>query len=220
MSGHGGNSRDLILPGRDLMMLEKLFKHINVETGDGCNVSQFCSLENVVLGNNVSISDSVQLKNVVVGDHTKIGRNATLYSSDPDRPVRIGNHCWFSYGVFGEATGGEIQIADYVVIAHNTTMLTSSGPGKGSPVMNVIYPVESGPVLIGAHSWIGAHCVLLCGSVIEEGTVIGANSMVSRKSTKSGWAVYGGTPARLIKKIDQQIVAAAKASVMEQREPG
>ena len=192
------------------MDLSQLFKRIDVTTGRDCQISPFSSLENVVLGDRVMIGDGVQLKNVVVGSGTKLGRNVTLYSSVPDRPVRIGRTCWLSFGVFGEATGGEIALDDYVVIAHATTILTSSGPGNQSPIMSALYPTELGPVLVGAHSWVGAQCVLLPGAALGEGVVVGSNALVPRGSYEA-WSLYGGTPARLIKKLPASALAPAKA---------
>ena len=133
-----------------------IFQQIRVKCGKDCTVSRFSRLENVILGDGVSVADEVQLKNVIIGNNTKIGRRVTLYSSNEGRPVWIGKQCWISYGVFGEATGGELLAEDYVVIAHNTTLLTSSGPGTQSPIMSYFYPTELGSVSIRAHCWVGS----------------------------------------------------------------
>jgi acetyltransferase-like isoleucine patch superfamily enzyme len=177
-----------------------LFKRINVRAGAGCEVSPFSSLENVVLGDGVRISEGVQLKNVIVGNETKLGRQVTFYSTDPDRPVRLGSHCWFSHGVFGEGTGGEIVAEDYVVLAHYTLLLTSSGPGEQSVLMSRYYPTQVGSVLIGRHSWVGAHCIILPGVRLADAVVIGANSVVHPGDYGVG-AVYGGTPAKFLKQL-------------------
>lgn len=190
------------------MSCEGPFKRQNATLGKDCTVSPYCSLENAVLGNGVVIRDGVQLKNVIVGDFTRISRNVILYSSEKSRPVQIGKYCWFSFGVFGEATGGEILIGDYVVIAHSTTLLTSSGPGSQSPIMDALFPVDVGPIVLGKHSWIGAHCVLLPGARFEEGVVMGANSLAVASGYEA-WSIYAGSPAKLRKKLDPQKVEAA-----------
>jgi acetyltransferase-like isoleucine patch superfamily enzyme len=182
----------------------------NVTAGHDCIISPLCSLEHVTLGDAVRVGDGAQLKNVVLGSHTKIGRNVTLYSSEPERPVRVGRHCWFSVGAFGEGTGGEIRIGDHAVVAHGTRILTSSGPGEQSPIMNALFPVQLGAVLIGDHSWLGAHSLVLPGATLGEGVVLAANSML-RSGQYEGWCVYGGSPARLIRVLDRQAVQEAKA---------
>lgn len=191
------------------MGIKDFFKKINVQQGADCDISEFCSLENVSLGNNVRIGDGVQLKNVVIGDDTKIGVNVRFYSSDVKRPVRIGKRCWLSYGVFGEATGGEIILEDYVVVAHRTIFLTSSGPGKNNMVMDALYPEQHGSIRIGQYSWIGAQCTVLPGSRLTEGVVLGAHALATGGAYEA-WTVYGGVPAKVLKKIDPEKVTQAK----------
>jgi acetyltransferase-like isoleucine patch superfamily enzyme len=173
----------------------------NVIAGRSCIISSFCSLENVTMGNDVVIGDGTQLKNVVIGNNTKVGRRVTIYSPESDCPVQIGSHCWFSYGVLAEATGGKISVGECSVIAHYSLLLTSSGPGPRSPAMEAILPSKLGDVRVGASSWIGAHCTLLPGVLFEEGVVLAANSMASAGRYES-WRIYGGCPARFIRKLD------------------
>lgn len=194
------------------MGISDLYKKINVCHGIGCEISEFCTLENVNMGNNVRIGDGAQLKSVVIGDGTKIGVNVRFYSPDPERPVRIGHHCWLSYGVFGEATGGEIILEDYATVAHRTVFLTSSGPGKNNAVMDALYPEKRGLIRVGKYSWIGAQCTLLPGSLLGEGAVLGAHAL-ALGGAYDVWTVYGGVPAKVIKKIDPEKVAWAKAVI-------
>ena len=182
----------------------------NVTAGRDCVISRSSRLENVTLGDGVRVGDGAQLKNVVVGSYTKIGRNVTLYSAESTRPVRLGRHCWLSFSAFGEATGGDIIVGDYAVIAHGTTILTSSGPGEQSPIMNALFPAQLGPVHIGDHSWLGAHSLVLPGAMVSEGVVLAANSML-RAGHYQPWSVFGGSPARLIRAIDPDAVQAARA---------
>ncbi|OGF27367.1 hypothetical protein A2477_03965 [Candidatus Falkowbacteria bacterium RIFOXYC2_FULL_47_12] len=194
------------------MDLSGFFKKINVTQGADCTISEFCSLENVVLGDSVIIGDGVQLKNVAVGNGSKIGVNVRLYSPAVAQPVTIGQECWLSYGVFGEATGGEIHIEDYAVIAHRSLLLTSSGPGKKNAIMDALYPEEHGPIRIGAYCWLGTQCTLLPGAILSEGVVLGAHAL-ARGGVYEAWTVYAGIPAKFLKKFDAQAVAAAKRSL-------
>lgn len=189
-----------------------LYKRINVKQGAGCEISEFCSLENVILGDNVRIGDGAQLKNVVVGAGSKLGVNVRFYSPDSAQPVKIGKNCWLSYGVFGEATGGEIVLEDYAVAAHRTIFLTSSGPGHNNLVMDALYPEQRGSIVVGRYSWIGTQCTILPGSLLAEGVVLGAYSL-AKAGTYEAWTVYGGVPAKIIKKLDPEKVARAKAAV-------
>lgn len=191
------------------MDINNLYKKVNVKQGVGCEISEFCSLENVSLGDNVRLGDGVQLKNVAIGDGSKLGVNVRFYSPDARQPVKIGRECWFSYGVFGEATGGEIIIEDYAVVAHRTIFLTSSGPGKGNPVMSVLYPELQGSIHVGKYCWLGTQCTVLPGSLLAEGVVLGAHSLAAG-GDYGAWTVYGGVPAKVLKEIDPDKVAQAK----------
>lgn len=192
-----------------MMDAYNFYKKINVEQGANCEVSDFCNLENVKLGNDVRIGDGVQLKNVIIGFGTKIGVNVRLYSPDPLRPIKIGKECWLSYDVFGEATGGEIILEDYAVIAHRTILLTSSGPGKKNRVMDALYPEQDGPIRIGRYSWVGTQCTILPNTVLVEGVALGAHALATGGSYDA-WSVYGGVPAKFLKKIDEEKVVQAK----------
>ncbi|MDP1880574.1 MAG: acyltransferase, partial [Parachlamydiaceae bacterium] len=59
-------------------------------------------------------------------------------------------------------------------------------------------PIDIKPVKIGSGSWISAHCTILPGADIAHGTLIAANS-VFKGATNAG-EIYGGVPARKIKK--------------------
>ena len=62
-------------------------------------------------------------------------------------------------------------------------------------------PLIATPVKIGARCWLGAHVSILKGVTIEDGTVIGAGSVVT-KSLPSG-VVAAGVPARILRKIGE-----------------
>jgi acetyltransferase-like isoleucine patch superfamily enzyme len=53
-------------------------------------------------------------------------------------------------------------------------------------------------IKIGSDTWIGRGCTVLQGSVIENGCILGANSLV-KKTTLTAYGVYVGSPPRMIK---------------------
>jgi len=61
-------------------------------------------------------------------------------------------------------------------------------------------PSEGRPVRVGANVWLGDGVVVLPGVTIGEGTIVGANSVVSRDLPPRVIAV--GAPARPIKAWD------------------
>ena len=73
-----------------------------------------------------------------------------------------------------------------------------------NPTVPIKYrKVKNDSVTMKRFSCLGTNCVVLPGVVIEEGCVIGANSLVT-KSTEP-WTVYVGTPARPIKKRPKEL---------------
>jgi len=60
--------------------------------------------------------------------------------------------------------------------------------------------VESGPVVIGRDSWLGASCIVLPGVVIGPHTVVAAGAVVTT-SFPDGNQVLAGCPARVVRKL-------------------
>ena len=56
----------------------------------------------------------------------------------------------------------------------------------------------SAPIVIKDFSWVCANCFVMMGVTIEEGCVLGASS--SLFNSTEPWSVYGGVPAKFIKK--------------------
>jgi acetyltransferase-like isoleucine patch superfamily enzyme len=59
---------------------------------------------------------------------------------------------------------------------------------------------KNNPIRIGKKCWIGANSTILPGIVLGNRTIVGANSVVT-KSFPEGNVIIGGTPAKIIKKI-------------------
>jgi acetyltransferase-like isoleucine patch superfamily enzyme len=57
---------------------------------------------------------------------------------------------------------------------------------------------KDAPILIGNNVWIGSRCTILKGTVIPDGCVIGAQSLVN-SSLNDAYTLYAGVPERAIK---------------------
>lgn len=57
--------------------------------------------------------------------------------------------------------------------------------------------VNSKPIRICSHAWVGLNCIILKGVTIGEGAIVGAGSVVTKDVAP--WTVVGGNPARTIK---------------------
>ncbi len=149
--------------------------------------------KSIKLGERISVSG--QAFNI------RIGNNVTLY---PDTKFEfsnksvfeVGDNCVFSYGVLIACSdkiiiGKDVQIGEYTSIRDSTHDYVDTG--KPMKINKDI----SESIVIGNNVWIGRNCLISPGSVIEDGVVIGANSLV--KGTLKSNLIYAGNPIRVIK---------------------
>lgn len=119
--------------------------------------------------------------------------------------------------VFGDnfKAGNNLRIAVYqnVVIGNNVLIasnvfITDHSHGDYTNKTSSSSPLEppchrtllSSPVIIGNNCWIGEGVVILQGTEIKNGCVIGAHSIVSGTIPENSVAV--GAPAKVVKKYD------------------
>jgi acetyltransferase-like isoleucine patch superfamily enzyme len=62
--------------------------------------------------------------------------------------------------------------------------------------------VNSAPIRVCRHAWIGMECIILKGVTIGEGAIVAAGSVVTKDVEP--WTLVGGNPAKLIKHIDRE----------------
>lgn len=132
---------------------------------------------NMTIGKNLRLYPGVMIFGdgpIDIGDNVAIGNNTILYSSN----------------------GGGISIGNDVNIAANSYIIdTDHGMKKGIKMKEQANSVA--PIKIGDDVWIAHNCTILKSSVIEDGAVIGAKSLVKHKIVKDSIAV--GVPAKTIK---------------------
>jgi acetyltransferase-like isoleucine patch superfamily enzyme len=109
--------------------------------------------------------------------------------------LRVGKHFGCNSGTYINAVG-EIVMGDYVLLGSNVTI--SSGmhsiAGRTPPVF--ARPAVPKRIVIEDDVWIGAGVVIMPGVTIRQGSVIGANAVVTRDTEEYG--IYVGAPARRI----------------------
>jgi acetyltransferase-like isoleucine patch superfamily enzyme len=110
---------------------------------------------------------------IIIGEHSQIMNGCELFSTD------------------------SISIGDYVLLGAGVKIMDSNFH-KVNPLLRMS-PGESSPVLIHNNCWVGIDSLLLKGCEVGENSVIAAKSLV--RSHLESNSIYGGNPARLIKKI-------------------
>ena len=117
----------------------------------------------------------IESSKLIIGKGTYINRNCLICNKSDF--VEIGEFCALAYGV-----------------AVHTTNHDYSNPRKRSGKVN------GAKVTIGNGCWIGAAVVICPGADIGSGCVIAAGSVVVGGKYQSN-CLYGGNPARFIKKL-------------------
>jgi acetyltransferase-like isoleucine patch superfamily enzyme len=115
----------------------------------------------------------------------------------------IGNNCGFGYGVNIALTGGSLSIGDNCVFAHDVEFRSSDSHSifdiiSGENINSTPEIMSTRKIEIGNHVWVGAKAFILYNTVIRDGSIIGAQSLV--KGYVPNNSIAAGNPARVIRK--------------------
>ncbi len=136
--------------------------------------------------------------NISVGKKSILYKHVTIYKKR-EGELTIGEKSHVApYGYFLLASK-RISIGDNVAIAKNCSFFcsTNSIPLEDSTLFKDSY--QEGDIDIGNNVFMGANCVVLPDTVIEDDVVIGANSIIKGHLEKG--YLYGGNPVKKIKKV-------------------
>lgn len=146
-----------------------------------------------------------------IGAGTQIGRNASLFAWDSyagnsySPSITIGENCLLRDGLQVSAIGS-VQIGQGVLTGINVLIADNSHGRFCSEhlLMNPKdRPVESkGGVRIGDRVWLGNNVCVLPGVTIGEGSIIGANSVVTHDIPPYSLAV--GSPAKVVRQLTRE----------------
>lgn len=139
------------------------------------------------IGENVAIDTPFHCdygRNIYIGDNVIINMNCTFVDNK------------------------EITIGNYVLIASNVQIYTSSHPVlpqerlifENAKESECFFKTFARPVEIQDNVWIGGGCIILPGVTIGKNSVIGAGSVVTRSIPENSVAV--GNPCRVIRQFN------------------
>ena len=101
----------------------------------------------------------------------------------------------------GDTKKGQISIGNNVFFGHDVMLIarghdyTKFGKARKKAIIEK-------PIAIGNGVWIGSRAIILGGANIGQNCVIAAGSVVGRPIPQN--TIWGGIPARLIKKIPKK----------------
>lgn len=149
------------------------------------------------LGVNVKISDKASIYNpelIEIGDNTRIDDFCVISGK-----VTLGRNVHIA--VFCNIAGGEMGVIleDFCGLAYGCHVFSQSDDYSGRTLTNPTVPDEyklelKSTVILKRHSIVGTCSVILPGVILQEGTSVGAMSLIT-KSTEE-WSFYFGIPAK------------------------
>jgi len=135
--------------------------------------------------------------------HIKIGRNATFYPAivleiAENATLSIGDNFTLSYGAV-IACNRSVTIGNFVMIGEYSSVRDTTHNHEYSNVPYIKQGDTSEEIFIGNNVWIGRGSIILAGSVIEDGVIIGAHSVV--KGHLKAYCMYAGAPLKMIREL-------------------
>lgn len=151
------------------------------------------------IGQNVLISRYARFydaKNIQIGSNVRIDDFCLLSGK-----IKLGNYIHISaysalYAKFG------IEMEDYTGLSPKCTIFSATDDFSGNYLVGPMVDsdltnVTGGIVKICKYSQLGSNCVVLPNLTINEGTAVGAMSLITKDT--SPWSIYTGIPASFIK---------------------
>lgn len=176
--------------GRDVKLGRLLTLHVfagersTVELGDRTTFQTACRLilrgGCLSLAEDVFVRDLTQLKvtggELLMGPRVQVGRDCNLDCSQ------------------------RIELGRQVGLAERTSVVDSDHAHDGSDVFFMDQPLRSGPIAIGANTFVAANGVVLRGTTVGANAVVGAGAVVRAGELQAGW-LHAGVPARPVRPL-------------------
>ncbi|MEA3230208.1 MAG: DapH/DapD/GlmU-related protein [Thermodesulfobacteriota bacterium] len=193
-------------PGAAGYLLRKIFyKNLFKHIGKGLIIGRNVVIRHpgkISIGDNVAIDDNCILdgrgsgkRGLRLEDNVLINRNCMILAKTG--PIRIGKRSSIgSNSVIVSMSGVDIGEAVLTAGGCYISAGTYQFEALDMPVMDQdVY--SSGPVTIGANSWLGTRVTILDGVSIGNGAVIGAGALVNKDIPTHAVAI--GTPAKVVR---------------------
>jgi len=138
-----------------------------------------------------------------IGHQISFGHDTTLYENtvievDENAKLGVGDHFTLSYGGL-IACHQSVEIGNDVMIGEYSSIRDTSHRYSIEGISFNAQNDYSEPIKIGNNVWIGRGCIILPGTIIEDGVILAANS--SAKGYLKSNGIYAGSPLKLVKTL-------------------
>jgi len=162
-------------------------------------------VKNIIVGKNVKFLYSTKID--ATNGHIHIGNNVTLGDKDVviiavNSIITIEDECYISGCTHIASYNHKILIGKNTLIGPNCFVVSENHGFKDRTQLIKNQAGIGKPIIIGEDVWIGAYSVILPGSQIMNGVVLGAQSFVNQRTVTSEYGVFVGNP---IRKISERI---------------
>jgi Acetyltransferase (isoleucine patch superfamily) len=142
------------------------------------------------------LETSVRGSKLTIGGHSLIDAFVKVKFAGGTGDIELGQHVSVNSGTV-IYSGNGVRIGDNVLIAANCTFapVNHSYEDRNRLIREQGFLRSKGGITIEDDVWIGANCVILDGTYIRKGAVVGANSLV--RGTLEAYSVYAGNPLQL-----------------------
>lgn len=178
-------------------------------------IEKINSADNINLGSNVIINGTpiIDIRcgcNLLIGHDVTLNSNNIGYHINMHSPVKLFADKIGSEIIIGARTRihgscihayKSIKIGENCLIAANCHIIDGNGHDLSFPDVDnrINTQGECRAVIIEDNVWLGANCIVLPGVTIGNGSVISANSVVTKNIP--AMVVAGGNPAKEIKRL-------------------
>jgi len=193
-------------PGAMGMILRRIFyRHFFEKLGRGVVIGRNVTIRHphkITVGDNVVVDEGSVLDakgpestRIRIGDNVVLSRNSVL--SCKGGSISVGESTNFAIGCIVHAAG-DVILGKYCLLAAGCYLVGVGNHGfERTDIPMMIQESKSVGITIEDDVWLGAKVVVLDGVHIEQGSIIGACSMVNKPIPPFTVAV--GIPARAIK---------------------
>lgn len=134
---------------------------------------------------------------IEIEDHVYIDSFVRIRPVGGDGAIRIGKNSFINAGtvIF---SGNGVDIDEWVLIAPNCTLTPTNHAfeSRDTTIRHQGFLPSKGGIKIERDVWVGANCTLLDGTILREGCIIGAGSVV--RGEVEAYSIHAGNPLRKI----------------------
>ena len=153
--------------------------------------------EGVFIDPTAIIQPSTRGSVIKIGAHTQIYNFVTIKAVGGAGDIEMGEHCYINPTCV-IYSGNGVKLGNYVLLAAGVMLMPTNHDfsRRDTPIRHQGFATSKGGITIEDDVWLGANSVVLDGTHIAKGAIIGAGSVV--RGNVPAYEIWAGIPARKI----------------------